>query len=58
MRPRMYGSTDKYADLTKTCPSAGAGMGALTSVKSDSFGNPVGRAASWNWRLTLGRAPS
>src|SRR5437879_2543380 len=46
MRLRMYGSTDMYAFLTRTSPSAGLGTSVSASSKSLSFGAPVGRAAS------------
>src|SRR5215469_14550003 len=58
MRQSMYGSTDQYALFTRTCPSAGAGIGASTSAKSDSLGKPTGRAASWNCRFTDGKGPN
>src|SRR5690242_13252462 len=57
MRPRMYGSTDQYLPCTSTCPSAGSGIGASTSEKSDSLGKPTGRAASLNCRVTEGKGP-
>src|SRR5271154_3651139 len=54
MRPRMYGSTERKSVRSRICPSARAGIGASTRRKSDSFGIPTGRAASVNWRLTVG----
>src|SRR5579863_6820664 len=58
MRPRMYGSTDRYRLFASTCPSVREGMGDCASEKSDSFGKPTGRSASLNCRFTLGNGPS
>ncbi|CAK7284966.1 hypothetical protein SGPA1_30839 [Streptomyces misionensis JCM 4497] len=53
IRPRMYGSTERYVFRTSTWPSRGAGSGDSTSAKSSGFGQPTGRLSRCHSRLTV-----
>ena len=52
MRPRMYGSSESHCERTSTSPGPGVGTSDSTSAKSESRGNPFGRAASAICRFT------
>src|SRR5215475_679123 len=45
MRPRMYGSSERYCTSRRSCPRAGAGTAVSSRRKSVSAGFPFGRAA-------------
>src|SRR5277367_2654322 len=53
IRPRMYGSTERYMARTSSSPSFKSGMGISASVKFDSLGRPVGREARRNCRFVI-----
>ena len=50
IRPRIYGSSDRYCTASRSCPEAGAGTSVSSSRKSDNCGLPFGRAARTIWR--------
>ena len=51
IRPRMYGSTERYVFRTRIWPSPGVGTGVSTSAKSSGFGQPTGRLSRCHSRL-------
>src|SRR5271155_1010029 len=54
MRPRMYGSTERYSARARNSPSFSAGIGVSISLKFASVGSPVGRDSRTNCRLVAG----
>src|SRR5438093_11387719 len=50
IRPRMYGSSDRYCTRNKICPALGVGMAVSSRRKLLGFGRPCGRAARTIWR--------
>ena len=54
IRPRMYGSTEKYRLRTRTWPSPGCGTSASTRAKSSGLGQPSGRVTRCHSRLVAG----
>ncbi len=53
IRPRIYGSSDKYRVRMSTSPSPGEGTGAGTIVKFSSVALPAGREASRTCRFPV-----
>src|SRR5213593_402287 len=45
MRPRMYGSSERYCTSRRSCPLTGVGTAVSSRRKSVSSGFPFGRAA-------------
>src|SRR6516162_10817087 len=49
IRPRVYGSRDRYSTRSRTCPRPGVGIAVSSRRKSASRGFPSGRAARRIW---------
>src|ERR1700723_348231 len=54
MRPRIYGSTERYKARARNSPSLSAGIGLSIILKLASVGSPVGRDSRTNCRLVAG----
>src|SRR5918993_4947750 len=57
MRPRMYGSSDRYECFTSTWPSASAGISVAMILKLSAEASPIGRDDSRTCLLVMMVAP-
>src|SRR6185503_2384253 len=53
IRPRMYGSSERYVVRRRTSPSLSAGIGPSTVSKLSAVGMPAGRDFRRIWRFMM-----